>query len=104
MTTTAHPHPTMSHPVFKSKHPAVPTRQHVEVWKAEASSFPAQFCVASDGRRDHIDLIATRAAQWGWALACAKFSEFPEDWEEPSYQELLAAVTERSIFPARADE
>jgi len=92
---------TMSYPVFESRHPAVPTRQHVEVWKAEASNFPAQFCVGSDGRRDRIDLIATRAAQWGWALACAKFSEFPEGWKEPSYEELKQALSVRSIFPAR---
>jgi len=47
------------------QHPITPPPELVEQWRAAASNVPATLSTDSGGRRDYIDFIATRAAQWG---------------------------------------
>jgi len=46
-------------------HPVTPSPELVKQWRAAASNVPATLSTDSGGRRDYIDFIATRAAQWG---------------------------------------
>ena len=57
-------------PVFgPEEEPIAPTRHQVDVWRAEASNFAATLDEFPHGRRDRIDLIATRAFQAGYKFA-----------------------------------
>ena len=47
------------------QHPITPPPALVEQWRAAASNVPATLSTDSGGRRDYIDFIANRAAQWG---------------------------------------
>jgi len=47
------------------QHPITPPPELVEQWRAAASNVPATLSTDPGGRRDYIDFIATRAAQWG---------------------------------------
>ena len=44
-----------------------PARHQIDCWKAEASNFPATLDEFPYGRRDWVDLVATRAYQAGRA-------------------------------------
>ncbi len=46
-------------------HPITPSPELVEQWRAAASNVPATLSTDPGGRRDYINFIATRAAQWG---------------------------------------
>ena len=48
-----------------------PTRHQVDVWRVEAFNFPATLDELPYGRRDWVDVIATRAFQAGRASATA---------------------------------
>ena len=59
-------------PIFedgKGGNPIAPTRHQVDCWKVEASNFAATLDEFPYGRRDRVDLIATRAYQAGFAAA-----------------------------------
>ena len=47
------------------QHPINPPPELVQQWRAAASNVPATLSTDPGGRRDYIDFIATRAAQWG---------------------------------------
>ena len=47
------------------EHPINPPPELVQQWRAAASNVPATLSTDPGGRRDYIDFIATRAAQWG---------------------------------------
>ena len=56
-----------------------PPRELVQQWRAAASNVPATLSTDPGGRRDYIDYIATRAAQWGADKeleACCKELEY----------------------------
>ena len=48
-----------------NQHPVTPPPELVQQWRAAASNVPATLSTDPCGRRDYIDYIATRAAQWG---------------------------------------
>ena len=68
-------------PIFeggKGGNPIAPTRHQVDCWRAEG--FPATLDEFPYGRRDSIDLIATRAYQAGFAAAqLIKEGDFDHD-------------------------
>ena len=67
-------------PVFSiDEEPMAPTRHQVDVWKAEASNFPATLDELPSGRRDRIDLIATRAFQAGYKFCIEQQKENSND-------------------------
>jgi hypothetical protein len=47
------------------RHPITPPPGLVQQWRAAASNVPASLSTDPGGRRDYIDFIATKAAQWG---------------------------------------
>jgi hypothetical protein len=49
----------------QQQHPITPPPELVQQWRAAASNVPATPSTDPGGRRDYIDFIATRAAQWG---------------------------------------
>ena len=66
-------------PVFecgKGGEPIAPTRHQVDCWKAEAGNFASTLDEPPYGRRDHYDLIATRAYQAGFAAGRATSSHY----------------------------
>jgi hypothetical protein len=81
-------------PIFEAGaggEPIAPTRHQVDRWKAEAGNFPATLDELPYGRRDRIDLIATRAYQAG--SAAAQPAEAP-------YQAIETAPRDGSFFLA----
>ena len=46
-------------------HPITPPPELVQQWRAAASNVPATLSTDPGGRRDYIDFIAARAAQYG---------------------------------------
>jgi len=46
------------------QHPITPPPELVEQWRAAASNVPATLSTDPGGRRDYIDFIPTRAAQY----------------------------------------
>ena len=62
---------TWQEPVFSPEEgePFAPTKHQVDCWKAESSNFAATLDEPPYGRRDRLDLIATRAYQAGRAAA-----------------------------------
>jgi hypothetical protein len=71
-------------------HPITPPPELVEQWRAAASNVPASLSTDPGGRRDYIDFIATKAAQWGsdqeleacvkWIEDCGYHPSVPEDF------------------------
>jgi hypothetical protein len=47
------------------QHSITPPPELVQQWRAAASNVPASLSTDPGGRRDYIDFIATKAAQWG---------------------------------------
>lgn len=69
-------------PVFSPEEgePFAPTRHQIDCWRAEASNFPATLNELPYGRRDWVDIVATRAYQAGRA---SMTSPTPEVQFEP---------------------
>ena len=49
----------------QSQNLITPPPELVQQWRAAASNVPSTLSTDPGGRRDYIDFIATRAAQWG---------------------------------------
>jgi hypothetical protein len=72
------------------QHPITPPPELVEQWRAAASNVPASLSTDPGGRRDYIDFIANRAAQWGsdqeleacvkWIEDCGYHPSVPENF------------------------
>ncbi len=71
------------------QHPITPPPELVQQWRAAASNVPATLSTDSGGRRDYIDFIATRAAQWGADQELEACCEWLEQQTLCGHQDLL---------------